>query len=252
MSNSKKKEKVLSLLSSSFDRNQQAESANKRENLKLQAEQQNLELYKSEALRAICANEAKLRLSSQRLLEKRHTSLTKELSSNYTASSLTDLRISKTPASLATGIQRRCLFNASRALATFNHDISRNDKNPTTSFSSAAGKNRNLKLPGISQRKALVMQQNSSAQSTSDIKEGFVNSVECNDNSDDLDRVMTPNQTRRTNRNLEKMATLETPRLSSRRRSLSLNDLSLAERINSFLESVELAKNSSEEEIDSS
>ena len=247
MSKLKKKEKALSLLSLSFDRNLKAESANKREIQKLKAEHQNLDFYRSEALRALCANEAKLRLNSRRLLEKRQTNLNKKFGA-ITASSLPDIRISKTHASLAADIQTRCLFKTE-----LSYDDTCLRKDPSDCLSSSFRNDTKLKLPEIKHGKVSLTIEKAitkDTKSTNGIKQGFANPEKSDDSPNNCEGVETQKKTKRTERNLNKVKTLEPIRHSSRRRSLSLNDLSLAKRINAFLESVELAKNSSEENID--
>ena len=253
MSTWKNKDKIIGLLSSSFDRRQQAESANKREKQKLQSEQRSLDLYKSETLKTLSASETKLISKTQSLLKQNRTSLIRDSPFGDKTSSLPVIRVRNTSAStdvdLARDIENRYLYKAS-SLTELSHDNSQVSTDAPTDLLPPLGR-KQLKLPAIIQAKAQSSKEKLDSRgkrSTRDMNTGFVNPSVNNDNSDTQSSKRAQRQTWRSYRNLGettgRSSDLETPRLSSRRRSLSLNDIPLAERINAFLESVELAKNS--------
>ena len=253
MSTWKNKDKIIGLLSSSFDRRQQAESANKREKQKLQSEQRSLDLYKSETLKTLSASETKLISKTQSLLKQNRTSLIRDSPFGDKTSSLPVIRVRNTSAStdvdLARDIENRYLYKAN-SLTELSHDNSIASTDVPTDLLPPLGR-KQLKLPAIIQAKAQLSKEEQDSRgkrSTRDMNTGFVNPSVKNDNSDTQSSKRAQRQTWRSYRNLGettgKSSDLETPRLSSRRRSLSLNDIPLAERINAFLESVELAKNS--------
>ena len=197
--------------------------------------------------------ETKLISKTQSLLKQNRTSLIRDSPFGDKTSNLPVIRVRNTSAStavdLARDIENRYLYKAN-SLTELSHDNSIASTDVPTDLLPPLGR-KQLKLPAIIQAKAQLSKEELDSRgkrSTRDMHTGFVNPSVKNDNSDTQSSKRAQRQTWRSYRNLGettgKSSDLETPRLSSRRRSLSLNDIPLAERINAFLESVELAKNS--------
>lgn len=241
------------VLSASFDRKLRAETKNARENLRLEKHQRDLELFKNntEKVHAVEKNRVQSRMQSLRknVLCRRQSN---ESTSSSTASSKMDsecIRLPKLPNSTETNGKlsiETCTEESSRSTPELQLLCEESGQNLThfpiiENANSPRGERRILVKEHNESVNILAGRRRIRTQSHS-VVEDLKLPLEGNGmvlKSTVQDCYGTPLSSRKTLLDVNSFQTKEFNRLSLRRRSLSTGDITLAERINSFLESIE-------------
>ncbi len=242
------------VLCASFDRKQRADTMNARENMRLEKQQHDIEVFKNNVEKTHMAEKNRVKSRMQSL---RKTVLCR-VQSNESGSSLASTKINeesvhlpRLPSPMENGRKLTREIDSSKSVPDLHMLCGENEHNlthlPTIEFTNSPRGRRRILVKEHNERTDLNSRRSARTRTQSHSAVEDLNyKLKCPLGANGIKLQSTEQEcyettisNRRELLNVDSFQPKEFNRLSSRRRSLSTGDISLAERINSFLESVE-------------
>lgn len=243
------------VLRASFDLKQRADTKNARENMKLEKQHRDIEVFKNTIEKTHMAESNRVKSRMQSL---RKTVLCRVQSNNsesYSASTKTDgeiVHLPKLPSSTENGRRQAREVDSSKSVPDLHSLWTENGQHmtqlPTIELTNSPRGRRRILIKDHNEKSlnSRRSDRRGRTQSNSAVEDLHSNNLKypLDDNGIALETTEeecfeTTFCNRRELLDVESFQPKECGRMSSRRRSLSTGDISLAERINSFLESIE-------------